>query len=117
MNKELHVALDTSAKKGEPEVVVMPKHLPLPPGKHSLRWTQLDNEIFTFVSLTPLGTGSPFSNIKTTPQLITALYTNQNSGVEYEYTIVVADANGGHHSTVIKGGPIENGGGPTIKNN
>jgi hypothetical protein len=120
MNFELHVALDTTAKNGEPEVVVIPKHLAFPARtQHSLSWTQLDNESFTFVSLTPLDQVSPFSKIVCAPQLITAQYNNQRSGPEYEYTIVVADASSQHsqHSTVPKGRPIETGGGPTIKNN
>jgi hypothetical protein len=129
MNKQLMVALDTTAETGDAEVIVIPKHLALPQGQSSLTWTQITNEPFTFVSLTPTNL---FSNIVIGAQQISAQYNNQKSGAEFKYTIAVADTNGHQHTTDptvakraktakgakgAKGGPIGNGGGPTIKNN
>jgi hypothetical protein len=121
MNKELHVALDTTRRTGEPEVDVMPMHLVLPQGTYNLRWTPFANEPFTFDLQYGLTPTNRFTGIVITAHEIKAQYTSDHQNApEFVYTIRVLDSSGNpHNSTPLgaKGLPGAGGGGPTIKNN
>lgn len=120
MNKELHVALDTTRRTGEPEVDVMPMHLVLPQGKYNLRWTSFANEPFTFDPQSGLTPTNLFTGIVITAHEIKAQYTNSDPNApEFVYTIGVLDGSDKPHNSTPLGakGLPAGGGGPTIKNN
>jgi hypothetical protein len=113
---KLQVVLDTTAESGEAEVIVIPRHLTVGPGSSSLRWIQISNEPFAFHSLRTSEMPNPFHPINVTSKVLTAQYNNAGGNKEIEYTIEVIHKNK-IRSTVPGGGPVGNGGGPTIKNN
>jgi hypothetical protein len=109
MEKIVQVALDTTA---DHEVVVIPNIATVNPHGHTIRWTQIANEDFTFDPLTPIS--PPFSNVVVTEHVITARYDARGSGADkVDYKITVQKVKGPHYTT---GGRIDTGG-PTIKNN
>jgi hypothetical protein len=109
MEKKIQVALDTTAN---PEVVVIPRIAIVKSGD-KIRWTLIANEDFKFSVLTP--EKKYIHDIQSGATEITAMYDAPPKST-VDYTIIVHDANGKPHSTVAHR-PIENGGGPTIKNN
>lgn len=103
------VALDTTAN---PQVTVIP-FAPIVGRHEDIVWVPLANEPFVFASLTAVkGT---LHDIQRTDDKITATY-DANAKDECNYTIVVRDAKGFPHDTIVPLS-IRNGGGPTIKNN
>jgi hypothetical protein len=115
-NYTLQVVLDTTAEPGEAEVIVIPRHLSVGPGSSSLRWIQISNEPFTFHSLRTSEIPNPFHSINVTSKVLTAQYSNAGGNKEIDYAIDVTHLNE-VRSTVPGGGPVGNGGDPTIKNN
>lgn len=119
MTVKIQVALDTTA---DPEVIVIP-WVATANAHDQIQWVQIPNEGFRFVVLTPQDNRIHDPNYGD-GTVMNAGYDAKAAGSVHYKIIVYDTVNNQPHTTdpkrrkgETKGGPVGNGGGPTIKNN
>jgi hypothetical protein len=119
MTVKIQVVLDTTA---DPEVVVIPE-VATANAHDKIQWTQIQNEGFTFGKLEPQNTSIHDPDYGGGTVMTAGYDAKPKSSVHYKIT-VYDNVNNQPHTTDPKsrkgetrGGPVGNGGGPTIKNN